>query len=569
MKKLSITLLALLATGAIADVVSDNWDSAPAPRSDGRDGWSHNYGYGTENWFVWPQGDQVSYVEWATDGTERYIQSWDTASGQGEFFVAPTEYTVNGGVWTNFSKATLDFDFKRIIPVGNATSPDSLVVQIVSGDSALRLSIAPATIYSDFFTTNQWRHFTVNFLDPALTISTKSGSTPKTRDEILAAVDRVLIEGEVRSGSELNAIDNVVLTYNTGAGDDQSVSTNFNTGPTEDPRNGWKHNGVEDGYAGASMGDAQSRIYWDNDGFGNGFLKGMEAAQGLNDFYLAPARYIVNDGNFGRLASGDFYYEITRFYPATVAVASQSGVRIRMYSGSDYAERKWQPADLVDFYNATFVTFSPDAVLFDSNWTTNRASITPEEVLANVTEINIFSDLISGKEVSFLDNVRFTYENLPGVLTGTISLGDLAGDAPKSGTIEYREPGTTNVVLKRGMKIDPSGTYEAGAPAAGTYDVSIKVGSWLRKTLSNVAITSSSSADFSLINGDIDRDDMVTIFDYVTLSDYFDKSSADTDWNTVGANGFAPVDADVDRDGVVTIFDYLTISNNFDMSGDL
>ncbi|MBS1705567.1 MAG: hypothetical protein JST40_06810 [Armatimonadetes bacterium] len=70
------------------------------------------------------------------------------------------------------------------------------------------------------------------------------------------------------------------------------------------------------------------------------------------------------------------------------------------------------------------------------------------------------------------------------------------------------------------------------------------------------------------INGDIDNDNSTTIFDYLVLSDYFDKSSNDPDWLDVGLNGFAPWEADLDGDQAITIFDYLILSENFDKTGD-
>ncbi len=88
-----------------------------------------------------------------------------------------------------------------------------------------------------------------------------------------------------------------------------------------------------------------------------------------------------------------------------------------------------------------------------------------------------------------------------------------------------------------------------------------------RSTVWN-ATAGSSSSPITFWYGDADDDNSITVFDYGVLSDYFDKSEADTDWFTVGDNGSAPVDADFDDDGAITVFDYGILSDNFDKSGE-
>ena len=57
------------------------------------------------------------------------------------------------------------------------------------------------------------------------------------------------------------------------------------------------------------------------------------------------------------------------------------------------------------------------------------------------------------------------------------------------------------------------------------------------------------------------------MFDYSILSTYFDRDMTQSDWTTIGSNGFAPIDADLDGDGAITVFDYNILSDNFDMNG--
>lgn len=57
------------------------------------------------------------------------------------------------------------------------------------------------------------------------------------------------------------------------------------------------------------------------------------------------------------------------------------------------------------------------------------------------------------------------------------------------------------------------------------------------------------------LDGDIDGDGVVSILDYILLSDAFDLAEGDP--------GFNPA-ADLDHDGIIGIFDYIILSDNFD-----
>ncbi len=112
-----------------------------------------------------------------------------------------------------------------------------------------------------------------------------------------------------------------------------------------------------------------------------------------------------------------------------------------------------------------------------------------------------------------------------------------------------------------------SGTYQGLAPD-GAYRLVVTLPSYLKRVVpvNNSAFVLSTSV--ALSGGDIDNDGAITVFDYGILSDYFDLSSSDATWNTVGGNGARPSDADLDRDGTVSIFDYSILSDNFDRGAD-
>ncbi len=572
MKKFLLVALLGIAGAAFSNTISDNFDTPATPLTDGRDGWTHNYAWPSEGWANWPQGDPASWVTWATDGTDKYIQAYDVASGSAEFFVAPDKFRVNGGNFLGLTKASLAFRFRVLDPLApGITQTDSGVrIYLVSGTSAISVVVNPTTTIPDFYTRNDWGSFTANLLDAGnFSIVFLSGSTPKTRDEILASVDRILIDGEIRSGRELCAIDDIVLTYNSGSGD-QTVSSDFNTDPSEDPRAGWIHNRAAEGYTGTVNGDVFTRIFHDYDAFSGGYIRLNESALGSTDLFVAPNRYVVNGGNFARIESGSFGFDMTRLFPASVTAANRLGVYVRLYSGANYVERRWGAADLVNFYDNLLATETLSASIPDSTWTagpTNRR-VNVQEILASVDNVVISGDIVSGREVNALDNINFTYNNYPNVLRGTIVFGGLVGDTPKAIQVEYRQNG--NVVLSTAAKVDSNGDYEVAAPTAdGTYDISVKTKSWLRQTKSmSIVGGEAANVNFDLINGDADADNAITIFDYIVLSEFFDLDNSASNWLTIGTSGYAPDEADFDRDGAVTIFDYIILSDNFDLTGD-
>lgn len=62
-------------------------------------------------------------------------------------------------------------------------------------------------------------------------------------------------------------------------------------------------------------------------------------------------------------------------------------------------------------------------------------------------------------------------------------------------------------------------------------------------------------AAMATLEGDIDGDGVVSVLDYIDLSDSFDSIPGDANWNPA---------ADLDGDEVISIYDYIVLSDNFD-----
>ncbi|MBS1704882.1 MAG: DUF3466 family protein [Armatimonadetes bacterium] len=109
--------------------------------------------------------------------------------------------------------------------------------------------------------------------------------------------------------------------------------------------------------------------------------------------------------------------------------------------------------------------------------------------------------------------------------------------------------------------VDEFGICSLPIPRWGEFGLTLRTPTSLWKSLGSVHLESETLvlAGVDLINGDVDGDNSVTIFDYVALSEAFDSIDGDPN--------FQP-NADLDGDGAVTVFDYLILSSSFDSIGD-
>lgn len=144
-------------------------------------------------------------------------------------------------------------------------------------------------------------------------------------------------------------------------------------------------------------------------------------------------------------------------------------------------------------------------------------------------------------------------------MSGTLTLSDFVGTLPSSVTFEFRTPGTQTVVYTSPGALASNGTYSVySPPVPGAYDVSIKIGHWLRQTIALGSTNGDLSQDFTLINGDVDDDNEVGIGDYAGLSSAYGSSNGDPNWLAA---------ADLNGDDSVDIADYAILSANYGLIG--
>ncbi|MBS1706016.1 MAG: hypothetical protein JST40_09090 [Armatimonadetes bacterium] len=191
---------------------------------------------------------------------------------------------------------------------------------------------------------------------------------------------------------------------------------------------------------------------------------------------------------------------------------------------------------------------------FQSNHTAFRGAI---------DEVHIYNEALPASEI--LSLASLPYE---GDVTGQIVLQHFAHPEGEIVALEVVDD-QGNVLESQNLVLGPLGDYLFTTGVRGTKTLRFKGRHWLSKVVPNVNLDQGQwGRTTTLLNGDVDGDNSVTVFDYLVLSDYFDLNSSASNWFMVGSNGSAPESADLDGDGSITVFDYLILSENFDKNGE-
>lgn len=136
-------------------------------------------------------------------------------------------------------------------------------------------------------------------------------------------------------------------------------------------------------------------------------------------------------------------------------------------------------------------------------------------------------------------------------VNGNVYLDGYLGGAGIGSTLQFRTPGTQNVVYSKAITLDVNGDYSATGVPKGTYDVALKFPNWLRSVIGNVIINSNTALNFALPNGDVDDNNTVNLFD---MNEIFNEFS-----------GTGP--ADIDWNGTVDLFDLNLLFGSFGQNG--
>lgn len=165
----------------------------------------------------------------------------------------------------------------------------------------------------------------------------------------------------------------------------------------------------------------------------------------------------------------------------------------------------------------------------------------------------------------YIDNIR-QGDDPAKVVTGRVVLEDWAGLVPPDLELKIFDTAGNQIgSTVTGIALTPDGdgysfSAPVNVPSDGTYRVAVKSLRTLSKIQNRLFILGAASGvNLTLLAGDVDGDDSVTVFDYDALSAAFDSGPGMENWNPA---------ADLDGDETVTVFDYDILSRNFDQAGD-
>jgi hypothetical protein len=147
-----------------------------------------------------------------------------------------------------------------------------------------------------------------------------------------------------------------------------------------------------------------------------------------------------------------------------------------------------------------------------------------------------------------LDVDNFSLQARP-MLLGRVTLGDYMGEY-RCQEVQVQVRNSTGATVWQGtLPLSVDGefevVYETNIPA-GIYDVAVRGTHWLQRVVRAVSLPGA-VVDVELVNGDIDGDNEVTLFDFGALVQAFGSMPGDAHWNP---------NADLDGDGEVSLFDF-------------
>ncbi|HRI43742.1 MAG TPA: dockerin type I domain-containing protein [Fimbriimonadaceae bacterium] len=138
-------------------------------------------------------------------------------------------------------------------------------------------------------------------------------------------------------------------------------------------------------------------------------------------------------------------------------------------------------------------------------------------------------------------------------------LQDYLGDETAVPITVTIQDGGGNVIRESTINLSSESAIPIRACVEGEYTVCVKAPHWLRQCQQVTFGEFGGDLSFSLVNGDCDGDNEISIGDYALLSSAFGAIPGDPNWNA---------NADLLGDDEVDIGDFAILSNNFGLEGD-
>jgi len=124
----------------------------------------------------------------------------------------------------------------------------------------------------------------------------------------------------------------------------------------------------------------------------------------------------------------------------------------------------------------------------------------------------------------------------PVTATGQILFNNYVAATPSSVNFQWYDT-SSNLVAQQVEAVDPAGNFVADTPAtAGVYQMSMKTGTWLRRTLTiDTTAGNVTGLVFNLVNGDANNDNFINSDDFDILVANFGGPGPDGDFDGSGS----------------------------------
>jgi hypothetical protein len=310
-----------------------------------------------------PEGD--ASFEWRRTGGVGggFLLGRDLGDGSTWYYVSPRSWS---GDWTPYVGGILSFELK-MIDSGMGKPYEADMVMIVGSDGSA-VSISPSSpSYSEELPGGGWTQHRV-----ALTPASFSASV-ETFAKVMRSVDRVMIRGEYSDRTDVEGIDNVVVSLPVAT----DLASSFDLGDE-----GWR-------------GGRDVSLSWrEAGGDPGGFLLGEDLGSGQTWYYVSPATWA---GNWTPYVGGMLSFELRVIDSGNGS--STFGDVVRIY-GRDGSILSWS----CDPPGASWTR--RQVSLVHSSFRESGGSF--DSVMKDVSEVWIRGEYSNMKDVGGLDNVMVT-----------------------------------------------------------------------------------------------------------------------------------------------------------------